>query len=252
MLQKLPFTITLINRLMKNCFSACLFTWLTCFISAPFYAQANTTGDVLLWSSIGFDYKLNKKIKLKLEQNLRLKNDMSTRDEYFTEFSVDYELFKDFEITAGFRYITENDDQGRIQGDENHFRYQFDISYKYDYKRFTFSHRIRYQNKNELGISVEQGDLPRETLRFKTGIDYNIRKWKLDPKFDAELFSRKQDNNLLFSDMQATKYRITLGTSYNLKKLGELDLYYRIENDVKAHPDFRVQIIGIGYKYSLN
>lgn len=215
-------------------------------------AQSNTSSDMLLWSSVGFDYKINKKIKLNLEQNLRLKNNITTRDEYFTEFAVDYELFKDFEVTAGFRYITENDDQGNIQGDEHHFRYQVDISYKYDYKRFTFSHRLRYQNKNELGISEAEGDIPSETLRFKTGIDYNIRKWKLDPKFDAEIFSRKQDNQLLLSDMKATKYRFTLGTSYKIKKFGEFDFYYRIENDVNAHFDNRVEIIGVGYTYSLN
>ena len=67
----------------------------------------NTNNDFLVWNSIGLTYKLNKKIKLSLEGHLRIKEDAKTIDEHFTQFEVQYELFKDFDIAVGGRNIFE-------------------------------------------------------------------------------------------------------------------------------------------------
>ncbi len=218
------------------------------FLLQSFTTQSQESGDLALWSVVGVDYKLNKKIKFILEQHLRMKNDIRDTDEYFTELTIDYELFKDFEITAGFRHITENDDQGKKQGFENHFRWNFDISYKYKIKQLDISHRIRYQNKNQLGVSLEDGDEHRQNLRFKTDFEYKIKNWPLDPEFAVEIFNRFSDEEKI----NLNKYRLTLGTSYDIKKIGEFGIYYRIENGVDESFDGRLKIIGLKYRYSLN
>jgi long-subunit fatty acid transport protein len=204
--------------------------------------------DFAFWSSVGVKYSLGKKWKFSLAQNLRMKEQASEVDEYFTELGIKYELFKDFEIGVGLRHITENDNQGKKQGFENYFRYNIDLSYKYDVHRFGLSHRLRYQNKNQLGISVIDGDIPGENLRFKTSLDYNIRKWPLDPEFSVELFNSFKDGQ----QMRMNKYRLTLGTEYKWKKVGEFGIYYRFEESVITNSPNSLSIAGFKYTYSIN
>lgn len=233
-------------KYLKISFASLLFCSLI-FANTTF-AQVEDANDFAFWSSVGVDYSIGKKLKIGLEQNIRLKDNATTTDEYFSQFNIEYELFDNFEIGIGLRYVSENDNQGKIQGYENHFRYNADVSYKYEINRFEVSHRFRYQNKNELGINEAQGDIATENLRFKTGLEYNIKKWPLDPEFDAEVFHRFRKGEA----MRYSKYRLTLGTSYNLKKFGKFGIYYRYERSVIVRLPRDITIFGLDYSFSIN
>ena len=212
------------------------------------YSQVEDNEDFQFWSSVGVKYKLGKRLKFSLDQNLRMKEQANEVDEYFTEFGVEFEIFKDFELGVGLRHITENDNVGKKQGFENHFRYNVDLSYKYEAHRFDFSHRLRYQNKNQLGISVEDGDIPGENLRFKSSLGYNIRKWPLDPEFSVELFNAFRDGE----QIKMNKYRITFGTEYDWDKIGEFGVYYRFEESTLINRPRKISVVGFNYTYSIN
>ncbi|TXD52695.1 MULTISPECIES: DUF2490 domain-containing protein [unclassified Polaribacter] len=212
------------------------------------FSQVEDNDDFAFWSSVGIDYKIGKKLKIGFEQNIRLKDNATTTEEYFSEFNIEYELFKNFEIGVGLRHISENDDQGKRQGIENHFRYNVDVSYKYDISRFELSHRFRYQNKNQLGITELDGDIPSENLRFKTDLEYNIRKWPLDPELSGEVFHSFSKGEII----RYSKYRLTLGTSYDLDKFGKFGIYYRYEGSVIPRRISRLTIFGLDYTYSIN
>jgi hypothetical protein len=97
-------------------------------ISSITFSQENDK-NLALWNSIGVKYSPIKKLKIGLEQHLRLKENASVTDEYFTELSLEYKLLKDLEIGVGVRFIKENDNVGKKQGYEKHFRYNFDVSF---------------------------------------------------------------------------------------------------------------------------
>ncbi|MEP3836063.1 MAG: DUF2490 domain-containing protein [Algibacter sp.] len=211
------------------------------------YAQTEDTGDWGLWSTIGLKYKLNKKWSFGLEEQLRLKEDFSVVDEYFTQLEADYEIFKNFKFGGGIRYIRENDNQGNIQGYENHFRFNLDANYKHKLNRVTLSYRLRYQNKNELGISSTDGDYPNQNLRLKTAVKYNFKNWRLDPKFSAEIFNRFQEGE----GNRFSKYRLTFGTDYKIKNFGEIGFFYRMEKELNVDLPETTNIIGLKYVYTL-
>ena len=208
----------------------------------------NANNDFLVWNSIGLTYKLNQKIKLSLEGHLRMKEDAKTIDEHFTQFAAQYELLKDFDIVVGGRYIFENDNQGKKQGYENHLRYHVDLKYKGAVNQLDIRLRARYQNKNELGISELDGDLPTQNIRFKTSFDYNIRKWPLDPEFAVEFFRRAQKGEAF----RYSKIRLTLGTSYKIKKMGKFGVFFRYEDVVRDVTPNEFSILGFKYSYDLN
>ena len=66
---------------------------------------------------------------------------------------------------------------------------QIDASYKHEVKLLNLSYRLRYQNKNELGFSEEEGDIAKEQLRFMAAIGYKLDSIGIVFKLKAELFS---------------------------------------------------------------
>ena len=141
-----------------------------------------TVRDLEVWTAAKVEYKLNKKLDFGFEEQLRLKDNASTIDQYFSEITVGYNLKKKISLGLGLRYIKENDNVGKIQGYENHLRWNGDLSYKHKLERFSLKYRLRYQSKNELNVSEAQGDTLKNTIRLKVGSTYNIKGWKLDPK----------------------------------------------------------------------
>lgn len=199
------------------------------------------------WNTIGLEYELDKKWTFSLEEQLRLKEDISVVDEYFTQLSAEYKFFKGFKLAGGLRYIRQNDNQGNIQGYENHLRYNIDATYKHDINNFTLGYRLRYQNKNELGVSTSEGDYANQNIRVKASLEYNIKNWKLDPKFSAELFNHfeKEDDNGF------SKYRLTFGTDYKIKKFGKIGVFYRFEKELNVDLPDVTNIIGLKYIYTI-
>lgn len=207
---------------------------------------AQTDRDLASWSALELRYELNDNWKLGLEGQLRLKDNLQAIDEYFGEFTITRKLFKGFSTRLGLRYIRRNDNRGSIQGYENRFRYHLDARYKHKLGDFRLRYRIRYQNRNELGISKDEGDFNVKRIRFKTGLEYKIKNWPLDPKLAGELFSRFEEG----TDSRIDKFRLTLGTEYNLKKAGVIEAFWRLERSIgETIPDY-LYIIGVSYKYT--
>ena len=220
-----------------------LLTLFLCAVGTSTQAQSGTTYEVRdfeTWSSVGLNYKVNKKLKLSLNEQLRLKDNSSTIDEYFTQVSAKYQLVKGLSFGLGLRFIKENDDQGKIQGYENHFRWNTDLEYKHEIKRFEMKYRVRYQNKKERDTE----DLSSSNFRIKAGTKYNIKDWKLDPTFSVELF------NGISSEEGFNKIRLTLGTKYETKKIGDFGVFFRMQKDLIGTYPKTTNIAGFKYDYT--
>lgn len=210
-------------------------------------AFSQTDKDLASWTSVELGYELDSKWKLGLEGQFRLKDDLEAIDEYFGEFTVNREVFKGFNLRFALRYIRRNDNRGNIQGYENRFRYHIDARYKHKLGALRLNYRLRYQNRNDLGVSKEEGDFPIKRLRFKTGLEYKLKNWPLDPKVAGELFSRFEEGK----ESEIDKYRLTIGTEYGLKNAGEIALFWRLERSIGQNVPEQLTIIGLGYKYTL-
>jgi len=223
-----------------------LFALSSSFMSAQ--AQSNNK-DFESWNTLAFQFKPLDKISLALEQQARFQENGSKLEQYFTQFEANYECFKNFQIGSEFRYITKNDTKGKQQGYKYRFRYQINLLYKQKIKALTLKYKLAYQNRNELGLSLDQGDIAKENIRFKVGLAYNIKKWYLDPKVSAEIF------NTIGSDDPTTegfsKYRFTIGTSYKIKKIGEISFFYRFEKEINVDLPLSSDILGLKFAYVL-
>lgn len=204
--------------------------------------------DLETWTSGKLNIKMNKKWHSGLTGQVRMDENSSELKNYFFQGNLDHKLFKGFWLSGGLRYITRNDNEGNTQGFEHYLRYQLDFIYKHDIKRLDFKYRLRYSNRNEIGVSLDDGDTHVQYFRLKAGLDYNIKKWKFDPELSGEIFNR-QVNGGFNNGFDA--YRITFGTSYKIKGVGKIGLAYRMEREFDSYYPMTTNIIRIKYAYTL-
>lgn len=202
------------------------------------------------WAKAGVNIKLNKNWSFGLEEQLRLKSNASEVDAFFTELNAKYKMKSGLYFGAGFRFIRENDNEGKIQGYETQLRYNFDAGYKHSIDRLKLGYRLRFQSKNEIGSTADVNETPTNVLRTKVGGDYNIKGWKFDPKLSFELFNRFGEDDV----KGLSKFRTTIGTSYDLKKYGDIGLFYRLERELNpTYVDYpkTTYIVGLSYIYTI-
>jgi len=210
---------------------------------------AQNNSDLEGWNSVGLDLKASKKLSFSIEEHLRLRNDISTVKNYFTQIKANYEVLKNFELGGGIRYITRNDDVGNKQGLESFFRYQFDASYSQKIEKVAVLFRLRYQNKNQLGMSEEEGDIAQEFIRTRIGLGYKIKAVKLNVRLFAEHFNQPNNSKLEHTE---TRTRYTLKLSRKFKKIGAFTVFYGIQENNLNQEKTNKSFIGFKYAYKID
>lgn len=210
---------------------------------------AQNGNDLEGWSAVEIDLKATKKLSFSIAEHLRLRNDISTVKNYFTQLKVNYEVLKNFELGGGVRYITSNDDVGKKQGLDPFFRYQFDASYNTEIEKIELFLRLRYQNKNQLGFSEEEGDIAQEFIRSRLGIGYRIKPLKVNLRLYAEHFN--QPSNSKIEDKE-TRMRYTLKLSRKFKKIGTFTVFYGVQENEVAQEKTRKAFLGFKYAYRID
>ena len=83
---------------------------ITNFLILSFSLNAQQTSDFETWNALGVQKKLfDNSLTLSLSEELRLKNNSTTMDQFFTEFGIKYKFLEHWTIGAGYRIIRENE-----------------------------------------------------------------------------------------------------------------------------------------------
>jgi hypothetical protein len=218
---------------------AMLFTFL---MVSTFNASAQGGDDQFdfsTWWAFNVDFKIHKQFEIGLKEELRLLENSTRIDQVYTEVSLKYSPIKILDIGSTVRFAQEK----KKNDYDFNVRWDFDVSIKQPINRFDIRYRIRYTNGNELGISVAEGDPLVHKLRFRTGLSYNIPKWKVDPQLDVEFFSNLNKDANYFED----KIRIRLSSEYEFKKAGELGFFIGYEHMFHNENQRNVSIVGLNY-----
>ena len=204
-----------------------------------------TIRDFQTWSSVGLDIEMSKKVEFGFQQQLRLKDNSSALKQYFTEGYFKYNILKNWSFATEYRILRNNDTEGNIQGIEKRQRLAFNTIYSLEVKRAKLLFRTQYQRRTEREDGVGLVGDPVEKIRLRAGMKYNIKNWKLDPRISCELFQPLEGSGNL------EKYRVTLGTKYSLKKVGDFRLFYRFERDINIAFPRSTHIVGFNYSYTI-
>ena len=192
----------------------------------------NGADDTESWSSIGFETRLPYSIELELDQGLRLKDQMSSFKQTFTQVSIAYEIIDGMKIFVPIRYA--------IFEDKTKQRISAGGSYKYDLKPLSFKYRSKFQ------MTFEEDEPSRELVRNKFSIDYKINK-KFKSYISGEVFHLYD-----LDQYQYDEYRISTGMNMSIKKKRQLKIFYTYKlEDLTRSSTNQINIFGIGYNFKL-
>ena len=210
--------------------SKLVFFKIHCLVFLFLLQGVNGADDTESWSSIGFETKLPYSIELELDQGLRLKDQISSFKQTFTQVSVAYEIIDGMKIFVPIRYA--------IFEDKTKQRISAGGSYKYDLKPLSFKIRSKFQ------MTFEENEPSRELVRNKFSIDYKINK-KFKSYISGEVFHLYD-----LDQYQYDEYRISTGMNMSIKKKRQLKISYtyKLEDLTRSNTN-QINIFGIGYNF---
>lgn len=216
---------------------------ITLFTILPLGAKAQDGGQKT-WLGAALNYKFANSWEAEASFQHRSEGLIETLDSYFGEFTLNHEVFLDFKLKGGLRYIQNNDTQGKVQGIEDHLRFFMDLNYKHKLDRLEFKYRLRLQTEKELGLA----NASRENLwRIRSGALLKIKNWSLDPELSIEVFHHLPTSNAI--GVHRWRYRIE--TDFSVAA-GKLTLAYFIDRENRLNTSaFNTHIIGMFYSFDL-
>lgn len=217
-----------------------------------------------LWTSAEMKMKVTKGLNAFVEGEFRTHDGMESVERWSGTVGLDYKISKYLKATAGYTYIhqqteTETTKKSNIIPPywQPKHRASFALTGNYDWNRFSFSLRERYQYTYRTEQSVPKFDSDgvtpkndelieakhKHVLRSRLEVEYNIPKCKFTPYVSCEVYN-------VLNGFDTEKTRWTAGTSYKLNKKHSLDVYYRYIDESDGDEDGG-HVIGIGYKFKM-
>ena len=195
-------------------------------------------------SIIGVDItkKIAKGLNFNFEEEFRTRSDFSEVERYSHSFEISYKLFSSLKLGGAYNLINYNHEK---RGWEIRHRYYFYATGNVSAGRFTFSLRERFQSTKRQGVAQTATRAnPKNYLRSRLKVDYDIRKSKFTPYTSLELFNTLNDPQ----KNGMTQMRYVVGIEYKLNKKNSLELYYRYQDYIDEE-EINIQYIGMCYSY---
>jgi hypothetical protein len=188
--------------------------------------------DTHTWTSIGFEKNLPHSFSLEIEQELRIKDQLSTFSQTFSEVSLSYKVIDGLNISIPYRYA--------VFDDKIKQRLSLGASYKYKFNPISLKYRTKLQR------SFEKEKTHEYLIRNKLIIEYKLSK-KIEPFFSGELFHQFNTNN-----NQLDEYRVSFGLAVDLPRKSSIKIFYIFKNEdlTKTNPD-KINVFGLSYTFKL-
>ena len=235
-----------------------------CAIALPLTASAQDKSDDFgIWTSVGAEKKIDKKLTVGVEAEYRTRNSSKTSDRWTAALSADYKLLPWLKLGAGYKFIYNNFSEKityHNDGSYNNWRPsywgtrhrfyadvtgtlkldRFDISLR---ERWQYTYRpeqttTRYDFDNSWWEDTDVKSKNSHVLRSRLQVKYNIPKSKITPFANVELYN----------NWSLEKVRYTIGAEWKIAKQHEISAFYRYQNE-KDSDEANKHILGIGYTF---
>jgi hypothetical protein len=225
----------------RQVFSGVLIVLFLSAITPVASQESKAIKDLQLWSGIKVEKTFAKDWTISLEQELRLRHNVSEISNYFTELGLRYKINRNFALEGDLRFTR---DKKRDNSYVNYMRYNFDLRYKGRLDFLTIYYRMRYQKEAE-GMEVFEINAP-YVKQFRNRIKLGVTSLKqIEPYVSAEIF---QIFTPLYSS-QFEYYRIVAGIRYEPGKIGEFDFGWGFNREISSPEPAMIFMFKINYTY---
>jgi hypothetical protein len=218
-----------------------VFTLLFLMVSPKAGAQEQ---DFRTWWEAEVSKDLTKDLQASLDFSQRFRYNSLRYDRTLLTASLEYELFRNFEVDAGYRfYVLQNN---RMQLSTK-YRIHGDLSYSVDIESFQIQLRERVQYGFDDFQTIDILDDNNLTNRNKLTVDYDIFGSPITLFGAYELFT--DIGNL--SAIEISGHRLEVGIQYALSFRSQVDISYMFDKEVNRSNPLTSHVIVIGFGYDL-
>ncbi len=204
--------------------------------------------DFGMWNTITVEKKINKKFSVSIDQELRLKENLSRINLFYTNLGFSYKLSKKIKAAFIYRNTQKNAD---ARGYDMKHRIMIDFFYKEKlYKKLFFVFRQRFQFENENIFSSRDGKYIESFLRSKFDLSYSLTK-KIRASISEELRFQLHDPRNDEADYGLRRFRHNLGIDYDISSKSTIGAYYLIQNEITTYKPNELYIFGLQYSFQL-
>lgn len=230
-------------------------------------ASAAQSDDFGVWTSVGVEKKISKKVSVGLEAELRTRDDVSELDRWSVGLDGQYKITKWLKVSAGYSLL--NDNNRKITYKETNgmpnklaeywgVRHRFNVSltgsrkfgnlqvslrerWQYTYRPSkTIDQRWDYDDEEFDNKPKTYNARGKNVLRSRLQLSYDIPNCHVEPYVSAEAFNA----------WSVEKMRYTAGADWKISKKHAVGIYYlyqSVHDDDDNEPNRHV--LGVEYKF---
>lgn len=231
-------------------------------------ASAAQSDDFGVWTSVGVEKKINKKVSVGLEAELRTRDDVSELDRWSVGLDGQYKITKWLKVSAGYsllndnnRKITYKETNGRPNKLAEYWgvRHRFNVSLTGSRKfgnlqvslreRWQYTYRPSKTIDQRWDFDDEEFDNKPKTynargknvLRSRLQLSYDIPNCHVEPYVSAEAFNA----------WSVEKMRYTAGADWKISKKHAVGIYYLYQSvhDDDDDNEPNRHVLGVEYKF---
>lgn len=206
------------------------------------------TEDLGMWMTASFNKGLVGDLQFNLDQEFRLRNNLSDVNLFYTNVGLTYKFTKWFRVSGTYRIIDKHKEDGTWGIRHRGF---VDFNFKFKPAKFTIGYRARVQSEwRGAGYSGEFGKVPEIYVRnlFKFGYKLND---DFTPYIGTELRFQVQNPRIPYHD-GFDRTRFMAGTDYQINKKQTLGLYFLLQKEWNVINPQTLYILGIEYSFSMD
>jgi hypothetical protein len=196
------------------------------------------------WLSGGVNRKLNSKFTAAASLDLRF-YDFSAPGTIFPQLSLSFKVVDGVKISADYRMLFKENQYRNYVFDN---RLNFNIELKAKFKHVDPGFRFRYQST--FGTLQTVGNYSPEfdqAIRLKPSLTFHINKnSRFTPAISGEWFYSMVNKEL---GKRFNKYRLAVGTSFNLKGPKSVDVKYIYGHSINLPKNETEHILSLTYNY---
>lgn len=199
--------------------------------------------DYMLWTEVGVEGKVIKRLKWAAEFNTRF--DLSGVATYFPQVGLEYKITKWLRGSVQYRFIVDKNKYGNYKSSN---RLNANLSFKENKKRFSYGLRLRYQYAfDRVSTSSYDADFD-QAIRMKPSFEYDLKNSIFTPVISGEFFYNPSYGP---KSPGFSKMRIAVGSKLELDGPHGVSFKYQLD---KKFYDFSADlrhVLALSYIYKL-
>ncbi len=197
--------------------------------------------DMRLWAGASVRYTVNKKLRLTLEEEVRLRENAGRIDKLNTEFTAGYRLGNLFEAGLLYRLIADYKPEGYFG-----LRHRISLIAGLEKNLSGWECSVKGSFQQTFGnINRSEGwNVPERYLRAEAEVAHEVISKKTKPFVNLEMLCRLPAGKPCFID----EYRVTAGIQFRIDKRNRIDVFYRLQQELQVADPLTGHIIGIRYR----